>query len=315
MKKIISAIAILVMVLKVSAQAPTWTVTPSDYQFTATITAVVVENGEYVNTTGNTVAALVNGEVRGVANATAVSNDQYYFITVYSNEAAGEEVSFKFYSNGEDSIYNVLDTIEFSSNATFGAPDTPYSLRLNELVSTSIDLSGISDQDIDPLMAFSSVALNDYLTHSYSDPVTFTVETDELIPVITDDTLYMYVPFAGWNGSDEVIITAQNDNRTSVFAVDTAVYSVTVNGLNKVIEAESFELYPNPVYDQLSIKLKGTDAKLIELFNSSGALITSFNAAPGTFEFSMKGLPAGVYYLSLKNEAGIREYSLINHVD
>lgn len=114
------------------AQAPNWTVNPSDYQFTSTLTGVLIINDTLINSGNNQLGAFVNGQVRGVATPTQIGATDQYFITLYSNVSSGEVFTFQAYLALEDSIHNVIDTLVYTSSSVYGDPATPFELYLNQ---------------------------------------------------------------------------------------------------------------------------------------------------------------------------------------
>jgi hypothetical protein len=61
-------------------------------------------------------------------------------------------------------------------------------------------------------------------------------------------------------------------------------------------------VYPNPVKDQLTIRVgRLNNGAGIKLYNSKGALIVSKNLTTTTSTISLKGLAAGMYYVQVKN--------------
>ncbi len=68
-----------------AADAPDWSVNPSDFDLSAAITAVLSKDFEPVEGELNQVAAIVEGEVRGVANPVKVLDSCMFFITIYSD--------------------------------------------------------------------------------------------------------------------------------------------------------------------------------------------------------------------------------------
>ena len=67
-------------------------------------------------------------------------------------------------------------------------------------------------------------------------------------------------------------------------------------------DASSVTVYPNPVSETLTIRLgMQYPGGLMQLYNSSGVLVRTDRLTNTTMELSVKTLPAGVYYLIIRN--------------
>jgi hypothetical protein len=65
-------------------------------------------------------------------------------------------------------------------------------------------------------------------------------------------------------------------------------------------------LYPNPVTDNLNIRIDKLEAgALVQLYNSTGVLVMNQRLTNNTQTISLKALAAGVYYVQVKNGAQI----------
>jgi hypothetical protein len=111
------------------AQNPNWSVNASNYQYSMTFTASLNTNGTTLSSSGDIVAAFVNGEVRGVANVVYVSayNKYVAYLSVYAN-TNGETISFKMYDSDIDAIIASAETYNFSIDATVGGVFQSYSI-------------------------------------------------------------------------------------------------------------------------------------------------------------------------------------------
>ncbi len=106
-----------------------WTVNPSDYAFEGEVIAEVFIDDD---TTGaGILAAFVDGVCRGV-----MSEPQWgptykliYIMRVYSNQASGENIEFKFLENSENGIMDIQETIPFTSDMTIGSAIAPFEMN------------------------------------------------------------------------------------------------------------------------------------------------------------------------------------------
>lgn len=123
---IISAVAFLTG-LKALAQAPGWTVNPSAYQFSMNITGVFVQSCNFSADTANKIAAFVGSELRGVSGFSVQNgNNALAFLTIFSNQPAGETVRFELYSKNTNSVIVLPVQSVFTENDLQGNIQHPF---------------------------------------------------------------------------------------------------------------------------------------------------------------------------------------------
>jgi hypothetical protein len=135
------------------AQNPNWSVNASNYQYSMTFTASLNTNDVTLSSSGDKVAAFVNGEVRGVANVVyeAAYNKYVAYLSVYAN-TNGETISFKMYDSDNDAIVTSLETHNFSIDATVGGVFQSFSIA-NPALSNDAVLNSFSFKEITPISA------------------------------------------------------------------------------------------------------------------------------------------------------------------
>jgi gliding motility-associated-like protein len=192
MKYLLSLVFFVCIFNKSNAQAPVWSVTPSDFQFTANVTGQLTLNNTLLNTDGNQLAAFVGDSLRGVSNSIIVNGQRLFFLTVYSNLSTGETIHFKAYIVAEDSVYNVIDSLPFESGVVYGNPTAPQLLRLNAtIIPPSLNVIpgqiGLTNSN------FSPIALNSYLVNLSNVPIAYQLTniSPNLNPIINNDTLFV----------------------------------------------------------------------------------------------------------------------------
>jgi len=115
-----------------------------------------------------------------------------------------------------------------------------------------------------------------------------------------------HVRFAFWatNGT-------MNDNMSTTFYVDDfELYNDTlgVNDFNQT----GLNYYPNPVTDVLNINsVTGSLLTKIEVYNVSGQLLMTELPNAADFGMNMSGLSAGVYFVTVKSEEGIKRFKVV----
>lgn len=111
------------------AQAPSWTVDESLYEFSMTFVAKVNIGGERLTSSSDLIGAFVGGQCRGVANPTYIASSDAYFVylTVFGN-TAGEIITFKVYRSDTNEEITISRTIDFESNQHIGSRFQSFSI-------------------------------------------------------------------------------------------------------------------------------------------------------------------------------------------
>ena len=133
-----------------------WSVSPAAYEQTMTVTATVVAESEGRSSSGpaDRVAAFVNGEVRGVAEAEPVGDENVFFLTVYGDPPdANRTLTLRYYDAATDRVYPTENTaLSFQSNAVKGTPGSPVEVlatRPAAEVEGSLDLGDVAPHPLD----------------------------------------------------------------------------------------------------------------------------------------------------------------------
>ena len=149
MKKHLIFFLVNFCVIHVMAQDPNWSVDSSNYQYSMTFTAFLNVNGTTLSSTEDKVAAIVNGEVRGVANVTYAANvDKYVVYLSVNANTDGENISFQIFKNADQNVYPVLEESTFVIDGNVGGIFQSYSIASpalsNEAVLNSFSFAGIT---------------------------------------------------------------------------------------------------------------------------------------------------------------------------
>jgi len=108
--------------LNVSCEAPPWAVNPADFAHSMSITGGYYLDGVPYSGENDLVAAFVDGEVRGVTTVQkVVPQDEYAaFLTAYSHQSSGDELSFILYDASECLERTVSERVDFQADAVQG---------------------------------------------------------------------------------------------------------------------------------------------------------------------------------------------------
>lgn len=131
-----------------NAQNPNWTVNATNYQYSMTFTTFLNVNGTTLTNSNDTVAAFVNGEIRGVSKVQYVASANKYvaFLTVFAN-TDNEIITFKIYNSNSNNVVNIDASETFKIDGNLGGIFQSYSIaspKLNETAQiTSFKFKGI----------------------------------------------------------------------------------------------------------------------------------------------------------------------------
>jgi len=135
---------------------PDWSVNPPDFQFNASMTGVLIFNGEESTDSNDIIAAFVGDECRGVkTDGILISGRMVFGLTIFGDEN-GESLTFKAYDVSTD---HVFDSTEFS-----------YSFVPNDVVGTPEDPTEWNFIDTNLSVEFESLPDNFVLYPAYPNP-------------------------------------------------------------------------------------------------------------------------------------------------
>jgi hypothetical protein len=103
--------------LSVAAPAPTWSVDGDAYEYSMNLIGQVKIDGTVSNDVNDIVAAMIDGEIVGIANINEESNGRYLvYMTIYNNSQAASPISFRIWDASKGLILNGTS----NPNQTFG---------------------------------------------------------------------------------------------------------------------------------------------------------------------------------------------------
>ena len=135
---------ILKVNLKVKGVAPTWTVNPSNYQYSMSLFGQMKIDNVISTNTENKVAAINNGTVCGVANLQYVpAYDRYeVFMNIYNNNITGDSIKFNLYDAASGLTFvNVNPTLMFVENDVQGTITNPITFVANTEIQRDIKIN------------------------------------------------------------------------------------------------------------------------------------------------------------------------------
>ena len=184
----------LIIRLRILCYPPDWSVEPTNFQYTMNITSQLFIGEDLSTDPYDIVGAFVDNQCRGTANVVYLSSLDAYelFLTIYSNESIGEEISFRVWDASACTEFaHIEEEYSFIANATFGEPTNPVTLT--------------TTPDIVQRMNFPS-GWKWFSTNLYSDDMSVNSTLESLSPsssdIIKNQTEFdQYVQTAGWVGT------------------------------------------------------------------------------------------------------------------
>ncbi|MFC1572591.1 FlgD immunoglobulin-like domain containing protein [Candidatus Eisenbacteria bacterium] len=123
--------AVLALQAHAERLVPDWSVNPAEYTYDGAIIAAVYLDVQDVGDEGDLLAAFVGEECRGVITATQTPLSTYLFmLTVYGNSSSGDMLTFQYYDESTDLVYDVEDSVGFVPDMIIGLPHAPFVMHL-----------------------------------------------------------------------------------------------------------------------------------------------------------------------------------------
>lgn len=299
----ILTILFLFLITPLLSAQPDWAITPSDFQYTMTITGVAVFECTEGNDENDIVAAFINGEVRGVQSFETESDGRKYaYMVVYDNDFSGNEITFKIYDASEDAIFETINVLGFTENGNHGNSSNPFEFKTDHTVEDIIlSQDSIYEETLAGTTVAELLALN---------------ENDETMPVafeFVDDSLGTDNSYFSINNNSLVLEQeADIDVKPSYLIhlsattgqgcsfektmILTVVESGGVNAVGQLgAEQVTIALYPNPVSDFLYFEttLPIDFVRISDL--TTGQLVQHKRIGLGQRSINVTNLPGGVY--------------------
>jgi len=288
---------------------PDWSVVPTDYEFTMTVTGIVKIDCLESLDTNDMVAAFIGDEVRGVQRLRDFYDGHLFaFMIIYDNSFSGHDVHFKIYDASHDVIIDALDHLAFQENQNEGSTEDPFIFNTSpgidqvdlgsEMISRELQAYDL----VTTLSAFNESGEITNATFSWvndgfgTDNSWFTIQNNNLFlqadaAVLDHDTLFLHLlatpesgcsfdfPFKMVIGETTTSVKENSDQQTS-----------------------SFQVYPNPTHGiiQWDNTMQIESASIYEL---QGRLVGNAQSNVGS-TVDLSQLNAGVYVLLLKGNEG-----------
>ncbi|MBK8698534.1 MAG: T9SS type A sorting domain-containing protein [Saprospiraceae bacterium] len=129
--------------VRVICHAPEWYVNPASYSYSMNMTLQLNIENILSTDVQDRVGAFINGKLAGVGRVQyyADLNKYLVFLTIYSNDAVGDMVTFQIWDASACLIYgNILEEFPYTVDELIGTPNVPQVLHTNGQVLNKIQL-------------------------------------------------------------------------------------------------------------------------------------------------------------------------------
>jgi len=224
MKKII----FIFIIHSLWAQPPEWDFNPADYEHIMSVTAVIInEEASY----GDVLAAFnEQDECVGVSTSTTIPFGPYagqeaFLIQVYSNSfSGGEAISFKFYDQELDTVYFILETIDFIQDGISGDLVSPLEFNLSYTNTPPVAGDAICTLDEDTTITLILEAYDED-----GDILNYTIVGISANGTTTlSGNVATYIPDINFNGTDSFQFKVNDGQADS----NVATVTLVVNAVN-----------------------------------------------------------------------------------
>ena len=125
-------------------QPPVWTVDPLEYQYQMSAIGKITLRGVESTDQFDIIAAFVGDECRGIASPELVVETGEYmvFLTIYSNQASGEDVTIRLWdAEDAEEYWKLQEEFTFNSNSTNGSLTAPLNFQSSGDIAQKVPLN------------------------------------------------------------------------------------------------------------------------------------------------------------------------------
>jgi hypothetical protein len=108
-----------------------WDLNPANYEYYMFVTGII--SGVDNIGPGHFLGAFQGQECRGLITPVTYNDSQIFQMMVYNNASSDNNISFRYYSAENDSVYGLSQTMIFSANDQQGTLDNPYVFTISAL--------------------------------------------------------------------------------------------------------------------------------------------------------------------------------------
>ena len=265
------------------ADPPDWEINPGAYEYNMNLTAELPDVDISFQDDLDMLAAFVGQELRGVrtgANFFPPANTFLFYLQIYSNQYTGEEITFKFYDESSDQVFDVATPtgwdITFQADAIIGDAVTPVELFIIEETNNSVPVAQNGEYSFDE---DNMITIYLSATDEDGDALSFMLQESPNNGTVTlSGIAATYYPNANYNGMDSFSFIADDGQDTSnsatinliIHAVNDAPYLYAVPDA-EINAGETF------IYNLQAVDVDGDDLAYTAIITSGEGTATLSN--------------------------------------
>ncbi len=166
----------------------TWIVTPGNYAYDMTMTAVLYFDLEESTDPNDRIAAFNENDCRGVEFTRTIVEGRYLaYLRIYGDNASGDTITLYIYDASEDEVVEVVEKVSFVPQANYGTQSSPYKASVTFDVVFTVQTNGtpVSNATVN-LEGYGAINTDGAGQATYADvtpveTVSFSVEKEEYV--------------------------------------------------------------------------------------------------------------------------------------
>ena len=260
--------------------APDWSVNPDNFQYVMSITARVFDDSQEIGDVSDILGVFNAGACVGVTEAAEVppflGGGYAFLIQAYSHSGSGDIIEFQFYSEADNMIYNISETLSFVSDGIIGDLTNTFDLYIVDSNNNNTPIAESATYTLDEdnmITIFLSASDAD------GDMLSFTINEHPLHGILSlSGSTATYIPNVNFNGYDNFQFQATDGQSYS----NVATVALIINAVN-----DAPYLYPienaSIIYgDTFSYNLQAEDI-------DGDVLIYTVAVSGGNVDFNIDG--------------------------
>src|SRR6056297_675746 len=298
----------LIVEYGIQCEPPAWELNAASFANSMSLVADFTIGDVPFSKENDIIAAFVGDELRGVSRVVpsipsdpSASGYLYTgFLTIYSNQSSGEEISFRLWDSAACQVMDIANTLEFQSDALIGSADSPEQFTVSGAVLQSIPMNSGNNW----------ISLGVEATNMSVNSVLSRVRPRDGDVILSQGGFNQYVLGAGWVGRIDSLdpgimykMILENDSSLDLIGEpvdgDDRPISVT-EGWNWIGYLPD---QPLPVADALA-SLSPAGGDIIR----SQTAFSQFSSNSGMWEGNLSEMRPGAGYKLRRNEIGTLTY-------
>ncbi|ETR70472.1 MAG: hypothetical protein OMM_03213 [Candidatus Magnetoglobus multicellularis str. Araruama] len=116
------------------------------FEFFGTLTCSIFKNNESIIQQGDYLAAFVDNEIRGIAEASSGPNGNLFFLQLWGDDK--QQMQYKYYNSSDNSVYDLAYKTDYEPMISIGSVQEPYVIHLSDSNEHNFDFDVNHDNHI-----------------------------------------------------------------------------------------------------------------------------------------------------------------------